>query len=106
MEKTLEFDPTRFSNFDIKVGESSYNLLPFGSSRQRCLGLDLVQHMVQYGLATILHAFDWSPQPSIKLKDMNILETFGAICPKDEPLVTTTKPRLSSQIYKQFTLDG
>jgi hypothetical protein len=59
--------------------------------------------MVQYGLTTILHVFDWSPQPSIKLEDMNILETFGAICPKDEPLVAIAKPRLSSQIYKQFT---
>jgi hypothetical protein len=59
--------------------------------------------MVQYALATILHAFDWSPQPSIKLEDMNMMETFGAICPKVEPLVAIAKPRLSPQIYKRFT---
>jgi cytochrome P450 len=106
MEKALEFHPNQFSNFNIKVGGSSYNLLPFGSRRRQCLGLDLAEHMVQCGLATILHAFDWSPQPGIKLEDMNILETFGAICPKDEPLVAIAKPCLSSQIYKQFTLDG
>ncbi|CAK9854903.1 unnamed protein product, partial [Sphagnum jensenii] len=85
-KKPLEFDPDRFSNSDIKVGGSSYNLLPFGSGRRRCPGSDLAQHMVQYGLATILHAFDWSPQPNIKLEDMNMMETFGAICPKVEPL--------------------
>ncbi len=102
-KKPLEFDPDRFSNSDIKVGGSSYNLLPFGSGRRRCPGSDLAQHMVQYGLATILHAFDWSPQPNIKLEDMNMMETFGAICPKVEPLVAIAKPRLSSQIYKRFT---
>jgi cytochrome P450 len=102
-KKPLEFDPDRFSNSDIKVGGSSYNLLPFGSGRRRCPGLDLAQHMVQYGLATILHAFDWSPQPNIKLEDMNMMETFGAICPKVEPLVAISKPRPSSQIYKRFT---
>jgi len=55
---------------------------------------------VQYGLATILHAFDWSPQPNVKLEDMNMMETFGAICPKVEPLVAIAKPRLSPQICK------
>ncbi|CAM6034510.1 unnamed protein product [Sphagnum compactum] len=102
-KKPLEFDPDRFSNSDINVGGSSYSLLPFGSGRRRCPGLDLAQHMVQYGLATILHAFDWSPQPGIQLEDMNMMETFGALCPKDEPLVAIAKPRLSSQTYKQFT---
>jgi cytochrome P450 len=44
-KKPLEFDLDQFSNFDIKVGGSSYNLLPFGSGHQQCLGLDLAQHM-------------------------------------------------------------
>jgi cytochrome P450 len=101
--KPLEFDPDRFFDSDIKIGGSSYNLLPFGAGRRRCPGMDLAQHMLQYGLATILHAFDWSPQPNIKLEDMNMMETFGAICPKVEPLVAIAKPRLSSQIYKRFT---
>jgi hypothetical protein len=59
--------------------------------------------MVQYSLATILHAFDWFAQPGIKLEDMNMMETFGAICPKAEPLIVIAKPRLSSQVYKQLT---
>ncbi len=100
-KKPLEFDPDRFSNSDTKVGGSCYNVLPFGSGRRQCPGLDLAQHMVQYGLATILHAFDSFPQPGIKLEDMNMMETLGALCPKAEPLVAIAKPRLSSQIYEQ-----
>jgi coumaroylquinate(coumaroylshikimate) 3'-monooxygenase len=59
--------------------------------------------MVQYSLATILHAFDWFPQPGIKPEDMNMMETFGSICPKAEPLVAIAKLRLPTQIYKRFT---
>jgi len=102
-KKPLEFDPDRFSNSNIKVGGSSYSLLPFGSGRRRCPGLDLAQLMVQYSLATILHAFDWFAQPGIKPEDMNMMETFGAICPKAQPLVAIAKPRLSSQVYNQLT---
>ncbi|CAM6060926.1 unnamed protein product, partial [Sphagnum tenellum] len=83
----LEFDPDRFSNSNIKVGGSHYSLLPFGSGRRQCPGADLAQLMVQYSLATILHAFDWFAQPGIEPEDMNMMETFGAICPKAEPLV-------------------
>jgi len=31
--KPLEFDPNRFSDSDIKIGGSSYTLLPFGAGR-------------------------------------------------------------------------
>jgi hypothetical protein len=48
--------------------------------------------MVQYSLATILHAFDWFAQLGIKLENMNMMETFGAICPKVEPVVAIAKP--------------
>jgi len=99
----LEFDPDRFSNSNIDVGGLNYNLLPFGSGRRRCPGFNLAQRMVQYSLATILHAFDWFPQPGIKPEDMNMMETFGSICPKVEPLVAIAKLRLPTQIYKRFT---
>jgi coumaroylquinate(coumaroylshikimate) 3'-monooxygenase len=101
-KKPLEFDPDRFSNSNINVGGSNYNLLPFGSGRRQCPGLDLAQLMVQHSLATILHVFDWFPQPGIKLEDMNMMETSGAVCSKAEELVAIAKPRLPSQIYKQF----
>jgi cytochrome P450 len=99
----LEFDPDRFSNSNIDVGGLNYNLLPFGSGRRRCPGFNLAQLMVQYSLATILHAFDWFPQSGIKPEDMNMMETFGSICPKVEPLVAIAKLRLPTQIYKRFT---
>jgi cytochrome P450 len=101
-EKPLEFDPDRFFGSNISVGGSNYTLLPFGSGRRRCPGLDLAQLMVQCGLATCLHAFEWSPQPGSKPKDMDMTEAFGTIVQIAKPLVVVAKPRLSPQIYKQF----
>jgi coumaroylquinate(coumaroylshikimate) 3'-monooxygenase len=102
-KKPLEFNPDRFSNSNINVGGSNYNLLPFGSGRRQCPGLHLAQLMLEYSIATLLHVFEWFPQPSIKLEDMNMMETSGFACSKVEQLVALAKPRLPSHIYKQFT---
>ncbi|CAK9224517.1 unnamed protein product, partial [Sphagnum troendelagicum] len=83
----LEFNPDRFSNSNINVRGSNYNLLPFGSGRRQCPGLHLAQLMLEYSIATLLHVFEWFPQPSIKLEDMNMMETCGLACSKVEQLV-------------------
>ncbi len=101
--KPLEFDPYRFVDSDINVRGRHYGLLPFGSGRRQCPGFDVAQLMVQYGLAVILHAFDWSPQPGVKPKDMNVTEGInGFVSTPVEPLVAIAKPRLPTQIYKGF----
>ncbi len=99
-KRPLEFDLDRIFGLDINVGGSNYNLLPFGSSCRRCPGLDLAQLMVQCGLATILHAFDWSLKPNVKLEDVNMMEDVGATSPLVEPLIVVAKPRLPIEIYK------
>jgi hypothetical protein len=59
--------------------------------------------MVQYGLATIIHAFDWFPQPNVKPKDMNVMENIvGFISTPMEPLVAGARFRLPTQVYKGF----
>jgi flavonoid 3'-monooxygenase len=101
--KPLEFDPDRFVDSNISVQGTNYGLLPFGSGRRQCPGLDLAQLMVQYGLATMIHAFDWFPQPNVKPKDMNVMENIvGFISRPTEPLVAVARLRLPSQVYKGF----
>jgi hypothetical protein len=57
--------------------------------------------MVQYGLATIIHAFDWFPQHNVKPKDMNVMENMvGFISTPIEPLVAVARFRLPTQVYK------
>jgi cytochrome P450 len=78
--------------------KENFRLHPAG--RRQCPGLNLGQLMVQCGLATILHAFDWSPPPNVKPKDMNMIEASGLATPLVEPLVVIAKPRLPPQVYK------
>jgi cytochrome P450 len=99
-KKPLEFIPDRFFNTNISVSGSNYNVLTFGSGRRRCPGMDLSQHMMYCGLATLIQAFDWSPQLGVKPKDMNMMEgNIGALVVKDDPLIVIAKPRLPPQLY-------
>jgi hypothetical protein len=62
--------------------------------------MDLAQHMMYCGLATLIQAFDWSPQLGVKPKDMNMMEgNIGALVVKDDPLIVIAKPRLPPQLY-------
>ncbi|CAK9260332.1 unnamed protein product [Sphagnum jensenii] len=98
--KPLEFIPDRFFNTNISLTGSNYNLLPFGSGRRRCPGLELGQLMMHYGLTTLLQAFDWSPQVGVKPEDLNMEEFYRGFCEKADPLTVVAKPRLPLQFYK------
>jgi cytochrome P450 len=93
----LELDFANLPYLQAIIKEN-FRLHPPG--RRQCPGLNLGQLMVQCGLATILHAFDWSPPPNVKPKDMNMIEAFGLATPLAEPLVVIAKPRLPPQVYK------
>jgi coumaroylquinate(coumaroylshikimate) 3'-monooxygenase len=100
-KKPLEFIPDRFLNTNISLSGSNYNLLPFGSGRRRCPGMDLAQHMVHCALATLIQAFFWSPQLGVKPEDMNMMEDYmGGFVVKVDPLIVVAKPRLPPQFYK------
>lgn len=99
-ENPLEFNPDRFLSSDIGVMGTHYEILPFGSGRRGCPGMNLAQLMVQCGLAALLHAFDWSRAPGLRAEDMSMLESFGGACPIAEPLVAVAKPRVSMNLYK------
>jgi cytochrome P450 len=98
--KPLEFIHNRFLNTNISLAGSNYNLLPFGSGRRRCPGLELGQFMMHCGLTTLIQAFDWSPQLSVKLDDLNMKEFYKGFCVKIDPLIVVAKPRLPPQFYK------
>jgi cytochrome P450 len=104
-DKPLEFIPDRFLNTNISLAGSNYNLLPFGSGRRRCPGLELGQLMMHCGLTTLIQAFDWSPQLGVKPEDLNMKELFKGFCVKADPLIVIAKPRLPPQFYKHSVGD-
>jgi len=95
----LEFKPERFltTHKDVDLKGNHFQLIPFGSGRRSCPGLAFGLLMVQFTLASFLHAFEIS-NPSSAPVDMT--ESFGMTNVRASPLNVLINPRLSSELYE------
>ncbi|KAK9103251.1 hypothetical protein Sjap_020505 [Stephania japonica] len=91
-DNPLEFNPERFMNSTCDYNGNYFNYLPFGSGRRICAGIPMAEKMLMYGLATLLHLFDWELPKDSKLE---LKEKFGIVMKKATPLIVVPKPRLS-----------
>ena len=96
-EKPLEFIPERFVGSSIDVKGLDFNLLPFGAGRRSCAGRLLAIRMVQFYIASLLHAFEWE-FPSGVLEDKS--EKGGFTIRKGIGLDGIPKPRLPDAVYQ------
>ncbi|KAH7285727.1 hypothetical protein KP509_33G042900 [Ceratopteris richardii] len=80
-EDPLIFYPERFMDSSVDLRGQHFELIPFGSGRRACPGLNLGLNNVHLMLANLLHAFEWeklgevdlSPNLSIALSLANHL---------------------------------
>ncbi|XP_062015824.1 cytochrome P450 CYP82D47-like [Rosa rugosa] len=95
----LGFMPERFltTHKDVDVRGQHFELIPFGSGRRVCPGLDFGIQMVQFTLASFLQAFQVSTLSNNAPIDMT--ESFGLTNVKATPLEVLIKPRLSHKLY-------
>ena len=63
-EQPHVFAPARFLDSDIDVKGQHFELLPFGSGRRMCPGLNHGLRVVELTLANLLHCFRWFPATS------------------------------------------
>ncbi|XP_024527756.1 (+)-menthofuran synthase [Selaginella moellendorffii] len=91
-EEPLKFKPERFveRNIDI-VGLRDFEMLPFGSGRRGCPGIQLGLRVVHFVLANLVHGFEWK-NPSGKELDMS--EGSGLTLARAVPLELTISPRI------------
>ncbi|KAF6152598.1 hypothetical protein GIB67_013045 [Kingdonia uniflora] len=93
-ENPLEFQPERFlrgaSKWDYSGNDFSY--IPFGSGRRICPGISLVERMLPYVLASLVHLFEWQlPEGT----DLELSGRFGILLKKTTPLIAIPVPRFS-----------
>ncbi|MCO5605734.1 hypothetical protein L7F22_059918 [Adiantum nelumboides] len=88
-ENPLEFCPERFMDKDIDVSGKHYELLPFGSGRRGCPGWMLGLVMVQIGLASLVHTFEWEIA-----KKLDISDQYGLLLTSSNPLTVLASPKL------------
>jgi cytochrome P450 len=97
-EKPLEFNPNRFLNSTKDIRGQDFDLLPFGTGRRMCPGLNLGFLMVIYPVALLVHAIDWSLPEGQKPEDIDISEAFGIVLHKEQPLRVFGKGRLPDHV--------
>ncbi|KAE8657125.1 Cytochrome P450 71A2 [Hibiscus syriacus] len=88
-EKPEEFLPDRFLNSSIDFKGHHFELIPFGSGRRICPGIQLAMQLNEVFLANLVHKFDWSLPGGANDKDLDMTESFGLTIHKSSPLIAT-----------------
>ncbi|XP_015883004.2 LOW QUALITY PROTEIN: cytochrome P450 CYP736A12 [Ziziphus jujuba] len=75
-ENVEEFYPERFIDSKIDVGGQDLELIPFGSGRRKCPGMQLGLATVRFVVAQLVHCFTWKLPNGTLPKDLDMSEKF------------------------------
>ncbi|XP_071732310.1 cytochrome P450 76T24-like [Rutidosis leptorrhynchoides] len=81
------FMPERFLEVEIDYRGQDFELIPFGSGRRMCPGLNIANRMLHVMLGTLIYKFNWKLEGNMRAEDMNMDDKFGLTCPRSEPLI-------------------
>ncbi|KAJ1289371.1 hypothetical protein BS78_02G158800 [Paspalum vaginatum] len=90
-----EFRPERFllpaqaAAVDLKG--TDYQLLPFGTGRRICPGINFALPVLELALASLLRHFDWELPGGMRPEDLDMVEAPGLSTPPRAPLVLLPK---------------
>ncbi|XP_009802012.1 cytochrome P450 71AU50-like [Nicotiana sylvestris] len=82
-----KFKPERFVGSNIDLRGRDFQLLPFGSGRRSCPGLQLGLTIVRLVLAQLVHCFDWELPNGMAPEDLDMTEKFGLVTARAQHLV-------------------
>ncbi|KAJ6362196.1 hypothetical protein OIU78_002578 [Salix suchowensis] len=92
-ENPNEFNPDRFMGSSIDFKGQDFKLIPFGSGRRMCPGLEMGIATVELSLANLLHKFDWETPAGIRREDIDIDHVIpGITTHRRDPLCLVPKP--------------
>jgi cytochrome P450 len=92
-----EFRPERFLGGDggspaaVDFRGTDYQLLPFGTGRRVCPGINFAQPVLELALVSLLRHFDWELLGGTRPEDMDMVEAPGLSAPPRIPLVLIPK---------------
>lgn len=88
------FIPERFLSSDVDLRGRDFQLIPFGSGRRGCPGLQLGLTMVRLMVAQLVHCFDWELPHGIVPADLDMSENFGLVTSRAKHLQVIPSYRL------------
>ncbi|PRQ16519.1 putative 4-hydroxyphenylacetaldehyde oxime monooxygenase [Rosa chinensis] len=81
-ENVEEFYPERFMNNNIDLWEHDFQLIPFGSGRRGCPGLQLGLTTVRLVVAQLVPCFNWELPTGMLPQDLDLSENLAYQCQK------------------------
>lgn len=93
-ENAEEFFPERFRDSDIDLRGHNFELIPFGSGRRGCPGMQLGLVTVRIVVAQLLHCFDWELPDGLSPNEIDMSERFTLTMLKATHLLAVPKYRL------------
>ncbi|XP_004291274.1 PREDICTED: cytochrome P450 CYP736A12-like [Fragaria vesca subsp. vesca] len=93
-ENVEEFCPERFTNSNIDLRGHDYQLIPFGTGRRGCPGMQLGLTTVRLVLAQLVHCFNWELPNGMLPQDLDMTEQFGLSMSKAKHLLAKPTYRL------------
>ncbi|KAG6523461.1 cytochrome P450 71A1-like isoform X2 [Zingiber officinale] len=88
-ETVEEFQPERFLDNDIDYRGQHFELTPFGAGRRICPGIGFAIAVIELGLATLVHKFEWK---LLEGAEMDMSEVFGITMRKKSGLQLVATP--------------
>ncbi|AET04573.1 cytochrome P450 family 71 protein [Medicago truncatula] len=89
-----KFWPERFEGNNIDVKGRDFQLIPFGSGRRGCPGLQLGLTVIRLVVAQLVHCFDWKLPNHMLPSDLDMTEDFGLTMPRANNLIAIPAYRL------------
>ncbi|CAA0831866.1 Flavonoid 3-monooxygenase [Striga hermonthica] len=89
-----KFSPERFIGSKIDLRGHDFQLLPFGSGRRSCPGLQLGLTVVKLIVAQLMHCFDWELPNGMLACDLDMSEHFGLVTAREKHLMAIPTSRL------------
>lgn len=91
-----KFNPERFIGSEIDVKGKHFQLIPFGSGRRGCPGMQLGLIQVRLIVAQLVHCFDWKLVNDMLAEELDMSEEFGLVVTRAEHLIAIPKLRLQN----------
>ncbi|KAL2521438.1 Cytochrome [Forsythia ovata] len=89
-----KFNPERFVGSSIDLRGQHFQLLPFGSGRRGCPGMQLGLIMVRLIVAQLVHCFDWKLPNNMLPSELDMTEEFSLVVTRAEHLMAVPTYRL------------
>ncbi|KAK3177557.1 hypothetical protein Dsin_014006 [Dipteronia sinensis] len=90
-----KFYPERFMGSNIDLRGHDFELIPFGSGRRSCPGMQLGLTVVRLVLAQLLHCFDWELPGGMVSTELDMAEHFGLVMSRAKHLSAIPTYRLN-----------